>query len=58
MKTMTRVLKVQGAQNNTSCVKVAAMEKEERQEVESSANGLSGSDRQTEFQKLIKHPTN
>jgi len=33
MKTMTRVLKVQGAQNNTSCVKVAAMEKEERQGV-------------------------
>ena len=31
MKTMTRVLKVQGAQNNTSYVKVAEMEKEERQ---------------------------
>jgi len=27
MKTMTRVLKEQGAQNNTSCAKVAAMEK-------------------------------
>ena len=34
MKTMTRVLKEQGAQNNTSCVKVAEMEKEERQEVD------------------------
>ena len=34
MKTMTRVLKVQGAQNNTSCVKVAEMEKEEGQEAE------------------------
>jgi len=40
MKTMTRVLKVQGAQNNRSCVKVAEMEKEERQEVESSTNGF------------------
>jgi len=31
LKTMTRVLKEQGAQSNTSCVKVAEMEKEEAQ---------------------------
>jgi len=31
MKTMTRVLKVQGAQSNTGCVEVAEMEKEGRQ---------------------------
>jgi len=33
LKTMTRVLKEQGAQSNTGCVKVAEMEKEERQGV-------------------------
>jgi len=57
MTTMIRVLKVQGAQSNTGCVRLEKG-KARNEEVESSTNGLSGSDRQTEFQKLIKQPTN
>ena len=54
---MTKILEVQGAQSNTGCDKVAEeIRKEEArgEEVES----LTGFDRQTEFQKLIKQPTN
>jgi len=48
---MTRVLKVQGAQSNTGCDKVAEeMMKEEKQ----GAKRL----KVLQFQKLIKQPTN